>query len=156
MSHYINPKSISSYLSGLCNQLEIYFSEVQAEQNLPLVKKTLAGSKKRFSSPTKRKHAITRDDLLQVINFYQMSSHHDDLLFVALLVTGFYALLRLGEMTLPDDPHLKDNQKLTMSLLVTIEADSYSFFLPTHKADAFFEGNKVLIKKSRHATDLYK
>ena len=78
MSHYIDLKVISSYLSGLCNQLEIYFLSIQTECNSALVKKTLASSKKCFSSPTKQKYALTCNNMLHVIDFYKHSTQHND------------------------------------------------------------------------------
>ena len=44
---------------------------------------------------------------------YRSSSLHDDLLFVAQLLTGFFALLRLGELTVPDDVYLRNPSKIT-------------------------------------------
>lgn len=155
MSHHINPKSLSSYLSGICNQLEIYFPDVRAARNSPLVKKTLSGSKKRFSSPTKRKTALTLDDILYVAKRYPTSPSYDDDLFLAMLTTGFFALLRLGEMAIPDDLKLRDYRKVTLASSVSVSDNSFSFFLPTHKADAFFEGNRVLIKRRKHQPDPY-
>ena len=42
-AHYIKPDSVSSYLFGICNQLEPFFPEVQTSRLHWLVKKTLAG-----------------------------------------------------------------------------------------------------------------
>ncbi|KAF8798608.1 hypothetical protein BYT27DRAFT_7122992 [Phlegmacium glaucopus] len=38
MSHHINPKSVASYLSGIAQQLEPFFPEVQRSRRSPLVK----------------------------------------------------------------------------------------------------------------------
>ena len=43
MSHHIDPKSVSAYLSGICQQLEPYFPNVHASRHSPLVDKTLKG-----------------------------------------------------------------------------------------------------------------
>ena len=40
-AHYIKPNSVSLYLSGICNQLEPFFPEVQTSRHHWLVKKTL-------------------------------------------------------------------------------------------------------------------
>ncbi|KNZ76177.1 hypothetical protein J132_11297 [Termitomyces sp. J132] len=114
MSHHIDPKSISSYLLGICNQLEVCFPDVRIKHNSLLIKKTLASSKKRF-----QKQALCRDNLLCFIDYYQESSAHDDLLFLALVVTGFYGLLKLGKMTMPDNVALI--AALTKDMDCTIE-----------------------------------
>lgn len=103
MSHQINSKSIFSYLLGICNQLKIYFPKIHAAKNSLLVKKTLSGSKKRFSSPTKQKSVLTQDDILYVIKNFSANSSYDDILFLAMLTTSFFALLQLGEMAILDD-----------------------------------------------------
>jgi hypothetical protein len=78
-----------------------------------------------------------------------MSSHHDDLLFLAMLMTGFYGLLRLGEMTFPDDASLRNWRKVTRRNSVKVATIHYEFLLPGHKADRFFEGNKIIIPSRR-------
>ena len=65
------------------------------------------------SSPTKRKRALTFDDLYKVVNALATSTLHDDLLFVAMLLTGFFTLMRLGELTFPDEICLRNWKKIT-------------------------------------------
>src|SRR5258705_13008891 len=43
MSHHINPKSVNSYLSGICNQLEPFFPDVCKAYHHHLFTKTLQG-----------------------------------------------------------------------------------------------------------------
>src|SRR5882762_3517601 len=50
-SFYINPKSVDSYLSGICNQLEPYFPEVRQSRKSYLVNRTLAGAKRYRGTP---------------------------------------------------------------------------------------------------------
>ena len=73
---------------------------------------------------------------------------HDDLLFLAQLLTGFFALLRLGELTFPDDARLCNPSKVAKRSSVTVDENSFSFFLPSHKGDKFFEGNTIVLMKS--------
>ena len=40
-----------------------------------------------------------------VMQHYQSSYLHNNLLFVTQILTGFFALLQLGELTLPDDTY---------------------------------------------------
>ena len=68
-----------------------------------------------------------------VIKYYAKSTRHDNLLFVAILLTGFFALLRLGELTLPNDKLIRDWKKIVRRDTVSIRHDSYAFHLPTIK-----------------------
>ena len=50
-----------------------------------------------------------------------LSNSHNDLLFFVILLVGFHVLMCLGEL---------------------------SFFLPGHKANKFFEGNKIIVPQN--------
>jgi len=106
--------------------------------------------------PTSRKCALTLEDLGMVINTLGQSADYNDHLFVAQLLTGFFALFHLGEMTYPDDPELHDPRKVTKCNSVRVCDTSFQFFLPGHKADRFFEGNKIIVRKNHHAFDPHK
>jgi hypothetical protein len=145
-SFYIKPDSVDSYLSGICQQLEPFYPNVREIRKSILCKRTLSGCKRLRGTPTNRKRALTMDDLQIVIDHYANSTSHDDLLFVSQLITGFFALMRLGELTISDDKSLFDYRKITKRTSVLISNDNYRFFLPSHKADRFFEGNTVIIQ----------
>ena len=100
------------------------------------------------------KRALTVDDLQLVINHYRTSTLHDDLLFVAMLITGFFRLLRLGKMTFPNEPSLQNWKKVTRRNTVKLQDTLYEFLLPGHKADRFFEGNRIIIPASRFNINL--
>ena len=51
MSAHIKPDSVNSYLSGICNELEVHFPDVCKNQNSILVSRTLAGCHQRFGTP---------------------------------------------------------------------------------------------------------
>jgi hypothetical protein len=87
------------------------------------------------------------DDLVQVIDYYSESDSHDDLLFVTQLLSGFFALHRLGELTVPDDTSLIDHRKIIPRTSVVLSENDYRYFLPSHKADRIFEGNTVIIQR---------
>jgi len=146
-SSYIEPRSMDSYLSGICHQLESYFPDIRAARSSPLVKRTLRGCKRMKSSPINRKRALTLEDLGRVINYYSKSTLHNDILFVAMLLTGFFALLRLGELTLPNDKSIRDWKKVVRRDTVHVCHDSYGFHLPHHKADRYFEGNHIIVRR---------
>ena len=106
-------------------------------------------------TPTKRKTPLTVTNLLTVTNHLADSTIHDDLLFNAQLNTGFTGLLCLGEMTWPDRITLRNYKKVTMWFSMEWTADSYSFWLPTHKTDTTFEGNRIVVKKIIGAPNPY-
>ena len=149
MCHHINPRSVNTYLSGISQQLEANFPAVKEARNSTLVRRTWQGCMRMKGVATVRKRALTTDDLNLVIARCHMSTNHDDLLFLAMLLTGFFGLLRLGEMTFPDDTSLRNWKKVTRRNTVKVTIQHYEFLLPGHKADRFFEGNKIIIPSRR-------
>lgn len=149
MCFHINPRSVNTYLSGISQQLETHFPTVKAARNSSLVRRTLKGCMRMRGRATVRKRALTTDDLRLVVNHYKHSTSHDDLLFLAMLFTGFFGLLRLGELTFPDDTSLHNWKKVTRRNTVTVSESQYEFLLPGHKADRYFEGNKIIIPARR-------
>ncbi|KAF9457515.1 hypothetical protein BDZ94DRAFT_1131972, partial [Collybia nuda] len=93
MCHHIKPKSVSSYLSGICNELLPIYPNVQTHRKHKLVTNTLHGCMKIRTTPTSRKRAITRSELANVCIKLQNEPAHDDKLFLAILVTGFHGLM---------------------------------------------------------------
>ena len=98
LSSHIKPDSVrvNSYLSGICQQLEPFFPEVRRNRNSMLVTRTMTGCMRRFGTPTKRKTPLSRANLLFILDSLVSAPSHDDLLFIALILTGFHALMRLG------------------------------------------------------------
>jgi hypothetical protein len=145
MSHYIKPSSVATYLSGICNCLEPHFPDVRSVRNSPVVTRSLAGMKKLrgFSVPL-QKRALSVDDISSLLNAHHSGSH-DDLLFLSMLLTGFSALLRLGEMTVSNSPAKRSSKKITLRHTLSLQHDHYSFQLPFHKADRLYQGNKIIV-----------
>ena len=150
MCHLLVPDTVSNYLSGLCQQLEPYFPDVRTIRHSLLVKRTLKGCRRLRGVATKRKRALTFDDLYLVHNTLNNSTSHDDRLFLAMLFTGFFALMRLGELSFPNDKQLQNWRKVTKRSSIVIANDQYEFHLPCHKADPFFEGNRIIVKKQQY------
>ena len=61
-----------------------------------------------------------------------------------MILTSFHGLLRLGDLAF-NNPNLQNWRKVTKRSSLNILPLQYNFLLPTHKADKFFEGNKVVI-----------
>lgn len=152
MCHHIQPRSVNSYLSGISNQLEPYFPNVRTARKSALVSRTLAGAQKQFSNPTSRKQPLAIENLSAIISSYPNPAH-DDILFITITLCGFFALHRLGELTQPDNSSLRDPRKLIKRSSVRLLQNMFSYMLPGHKADRFFEGNTVLISKQLESAD---
>lgn len=152
MCHHIKPKSVDSYLSGICNQLEPFSPDVRVHRRHRLVAKTIQGCKKLRPSTPSRKRPLTRSDLQSIAPQYLCDAYYDDILFFSLLLTGFHGLMRLGELVWPDQVKLRDYRKVICRNTVQLNQGSFEFFLPGHKADRFFEGNIVIIQ-STHTLD---
>ncbi|RDX45993.1 hypothetical protein OH76DRAFT_1485786 [Lentinus brumalis] len=154
-SHHIEPRSVDAYLSGICSELEPFYPEVRTNRRSPLVARTLKGCKRLYSKPVRRKRALTRDDLNLVVSSLSHSDAYDDRLFLSLLLTGFHALLRLGELVWPDQRDLRSYSKLSRRTTVTISPDSFEFTLHSHKTDRQFAGDTVLVHKTVSGADPY-
>ena len=155
LSTHIKPDSVNSYLSGVCRQLEPFFPDVRHNRKTMLVSRTMTGCMRRFGTPVKRKTPLSRANLLLILDSMVSEPSHDDLLFAALILTGFHGLMRLGELVFPDKKKLRNYRKISLRHSVSILPEQYSFFLPSHKGDRFFEGNTIIIQKLNTATDPY-
>ena len=145
MSHQISPRSVKTYLSGLVQQLEPEFPSIRNLRASRLVSKVMRGCLKMRGQEIQRKKALSIADLRFLTQQIDWPCDHDDLLFVAILYTGFHGLLRLGEMTFPDDASIRDWWKVIKRSSLVLTTHSYEFILPAHKADKTFEGNKVIV-----------
>jgi len=146
MCHHINPKSVSTYLSGICNTLEPHFPNIRTLRLDPLVVRTLAGMKKlRGGLTPHRRRPLTEEDLLLLLAEYK-TDRFDDCLFLAIVLCGFHALLRVGELTEPDSIAKRAFIKMTLRNTLKLLTDRYSYHLPYHKGDRFFEGNIVMVQ----------
>jgi hypothetical protein len=153
MSQHIKPSSVESYLTGITHYLLTYYPEISKWHSAPIVHQTLCGCKKLYNTPVARKQALTLHDLTVITKHYFRSTLHDDLLFVVLLLTGFFGLLQLGELVYPEDKTLDNPRKIVQQKSLTLVASSFSFQLPYHKANKFFKGNTVLIKTNTTSND---
>jgi hypothetical protein len=152
MSHHISPRSVGCYLSRIIQQLEPFFPDARVHRNSNLVQHTLAGCMKLLSQLIHHKHPLALSDLDTVIAHYYLSTpSHDDLLFIAQLLTGFFALLRLGEMVFSDSEAICNWRKVSRQHTVHLTDTLFDFVLPYHKANRFFTGNQVLVTRGTSA-----
>ncbi len=156
MLHHIKLTLIKSYLSGICAELEPFYPDICSICSSKLVNHTLVGCTKLYSSPAKRKRALTENDLQLIIHSAPHAAMHDDLLFLAIVLVGWHCLLRLGELVDPDVTHLQDFHKSISCLSVKFHELPHphvSLFLPMHKADWFFEGSTIIFEKCTSGID---
>ncbi len=149
MSIKIDSKSVGTYLSGICNKLEDFFPDVCATCKSRLIAQILAGCKRWRGKPIQRKQPLSRAHLQRTCTNLSHSSTYDDVLFVAMLYTGFGTLLHLGELTQPDNARLRNPRKIVKRMSFFQVRDGYGFILPYHKADRLFEGNHVIVHTCR-------
>lgn len=89
------------------------------------------------------KRALSLDDLRLLLCAYGTSNVYNDKLFLAIVFTAFWALLRLGETVAPDSLTLHSPRKMSLRYPLSITDNNFSFFLPMHKADRFYEGRTL-------------
>ena len=155
-SSHINPRSIDSYLSGVCNQLESHFPDVWNTHKSPMVSWVLKGAKCHFGRTTAYKLPLTIGNLNTVFAALGTTPSHNNTLFIAQLFTGFENLLCLGELCRPDKVALCDYCKVTMWYTIDIFENYIGLLLPAHKGNAFFKGNCLIIwYSSTKAFDLF-
>ena len=145
-SSFINPKSVDSYLSSIANQMEVFFPDVHRNRNSALVSHTLRDTKRWHGSPIHCKTPLSLEDLKVVYNDLKLSTDHNDLLFLSQLLVGFHALLCLAELCFPDHLLLRDFSKISLQSSICWLHNTFSFWLPSHKADPTFEGSCLVVQ----------
>ena len=146
MSAHIRPDSGVVYLAGVCNHLESEFPEVHQHRTNPIVKHTLAGCLCRAWQQPSHKPPLDLTNLYHVLQLTTPVSSHDELLFAALLGTGFFALMHLGELVWPDSIQLQSYHKVILRQTLAINTNGYLFTLPTHKTARLGHGNTILVR----------
>src|SRR5258708_33709767 len=141
MLHHIKPTSVKSYLSGICTELEPFYPDIHSIRSSKLVNHTLTRCTKLYGSPAKRKRALTKSNLLMIIQSTPHHTTHDNLLFNAIVLVGWHGLLRLGELVDHNTLSLHDYSKSISHLSVkfhTTPCPHISLFLPMPNAARFF------------------
>ena len=114
MAHHIKPTSVPKYLSGIISSLEPHFPNVCEIWNGHLITQTLAGMRKlRGYTGTTQKCTLTEDDLVTILATFS-SGTLDDILIIAIILTGFCTFLHLGKMTQSDNKQKWAFRKLTL------------------------------------------
>lgn len=130
--------SVSSYLSVVVWQLEIYYPSVQATSQSPVIKQKLPEIQQVHSLPVHCKEPLTIFDLQQVFCHFSSSMYHNNFLFVGQLFVGFDQLLCLAELCISNNPWLFDVQKPMKHFDIVLADASIKLLLPVSKLDQFF------------------
>lgn len=152
-SAHIDPKSVNSYLSGICNNLEPFYPDIHKLQLSLAVSCTLKGAKWWHGRPVKRKSPLLVSHLAQICNDLANSTLHNNKLFLCILTCGFSGLHRLGKLTDTDSPQWKNAAKTISRSTLMNGGDHFSYTLPGNKTDTAFEGSWIVIKRFCGAPD---
>lgn len=121
----------------------------------PLVRNAIFGGRKFNAQPIKRSPALLPAELLAFFMATLSAPHsHDDLLALTLAVVGFGALMRLGELVLPQHVGDRDERKyIKRSSVRVVGVSEFHFHLPYHKADRSWRGSNVAILEENSIPD---
>lgn len=143
----ISPRTIEAYLSGIASAFSSSVPGIAKVTNSKAVRDVLKGCKRQFSTPVLRKEPLCLQDLAKV--HAASSQVFNDVLFLALLLSGFHALHRLGELTVPDNSKALDERKVIKrtSLFFSSCGGFLRYTLPYNKCNPFFLGSTVILSK---------
>ena len=102
-----------------------------------------------ISNPVQQISPLTRDHLKHLYNHLPRPLSHDNLLFLTMLLVGFFGLLCLGELVQPNTSSLCSATKTSWRHNVCLNWTSFSFIIPQSKADMMFEGDQVDIQRAQ-------
>ncbi|XP_006463340.1 hypothetical protein AGABI2DRAFT_179719 [Agaricus bisporus var. bisporus H97] len=156
VAHYdgVAPDSLDTYLSGISFRLRPYFPDVEKVRKSRFIRNVIKGTKKMIENPVRRKQPITFSQLEDVAGIYNNESNsYDDRLFLALFVTGFFGLMRVGELTDPNDPLLINRRKTIRRDSLVLTDDSASFILPASKTGKTFTKKRVSVQSNGSTSD---
>ncbi|KAF7763527.1 hypothetical protein Agabi119p4_8064 [Agaricus bisporus var. burnettii] len=150
----VAPENLVTYLAAISFRLRPYFPEVERTRKNRYIRAVMRGIKRMIENPVRRKEPITFSQLEDVARLYNNESNsYDDRLFLALLVTGFYGLLRMGELTDPNDPLLINRRKMIRRDSLILTDDSASFVLPACKTGRSFTKKRVSLQSNGSTSD---
>jgi hypothetical protein len=132
------------YLTGARHFLRNFFPDFDSIRANPLVKSTIRGSLKIRADPVQRKLPLRTSHLQTFLHVALQSQCYDDLLFVTILSSAFYACHRIGELV-PATGLLFDWRKIIKRSSLVFPGDRVQYRLPYHKGDPFFRGSDILL-----------
>lgn len=149
----VKPQTVTAYLSGICHYLEQDFPNVREVRMSPIVVRTLKGASRSYGTAVNRKNALTTTDLRNLLhrgNSHAAAGNYDDVLFDTVLLTCFFGLLRLGEVASASNI---SPMAIIQRNSVKMSASTYEFLLPANKTDPYFQGNRIIIRRTTDDLD---
>ncbi|KXN82286.1 hypothetical protein AN958_02766 [Leucoagaricus sp. SymC.cos] len=153
MSQHIKPSLVENYLTRIIHYMTPLYPEVRCWWSTALVTQALCRCKKLYPKLISRCHPLLPSKIDLLTSDYIHRPAHDDLLFLTQVLFGFVCLLWLGKLVFSDDQSLDAPQKFPLQKSVSLITEAASFFLPYHKADRFFEGNKIMALSNNTLSD---
>lgn len=138
--------SVPALLSGLAYHFRVRMSNWDEIRNDERVKRVLTGALKHRHHAATQKLPLTMVHLAHFGGNVRDDSRFDDIAFVAILFTGFFGVMRLGELVVPSVMKF-DERKVIRRDSATMAADSFSFTIPYTKVDHLFAGSFVSITR---------
>lgn len=143
---------VPAILSGLAYFMVVEMKGWEEIRNNPLVIRSITSIRKNRIKPVNRAIPLELDRLdyvMQGVTSGLTNAGFDGLLFASMLSTGFFGIMRLGELVVDSKMSAKDvGRKVIRRDSVVLDSQKFEFHLPYHKGDRFFKGSTVSIKKS--------
>ncbi|KAF9443145.1 hypothetical protein P691DRAFT_797639 [Macrolepiota fuliginosa MF-IS2] len=113
MCDVIKPPTVETYLSGNVYRLQPFYPDIKSNRDSDSAKQVLKGCGRLKSTTILHKLPLSFAQVENISTHYRANNTIDDNLFLAILTGGFFGLLRIGEITDPDDPLLTNRKKIT-------------------------------------------
>lgn len=145
----IGERWVATVLSGLAFYFKERMDNWDAVRSHPSVSNASRATRLLPHAETKRAPPLRPDHLSSLFRLaFADDSTYDNLLVLAIAVAGFGGLMRLGELVGEPVTEFFDARKVVKRNSVIVEpGESFSFVLPFHKGDKFFEGSTVGLVK---------
>jgi hypothetical protein len=139
--------SAPSYLSGARHFLSQIYPDFEQNRAHPTVQATIAGARKVWADPIRRKLPLRTAHLLSFLHIADISDDYDDYLFAVILSCAFYACHRMGELLWPNTKSLRDWRKVIKRGSLHLHDSRAQYLLPYHKGDRFYRGTEILFTR---------
>lgn len=148
-------------IAGILSGLGYYF-KLRMDWDLirsdEIIRRLMISTKKNNDHQVKRAKALPIEIVLSVAASLpegRTDRDYDNLLFGVMLLIGFFGVMRLGEIVIPNSPDQNHHRKIIQRSSVKMEFSHFRFRLPYHKADRLYEGSTVSIARDSLPSKCY-
>lgn len=144
-------------LSGLARYFKLRM-DWNLIRNDERITRLIQGTKKLTDKKIKKAKALPIESILLVAASLpegRTDKDYEDLLFGVILLTGFFGVMRSGELLIPDRPNRDSYRKIIQRNSVVLDKLFYQFSLRYHKADRFYNGSTVTITEASLPSKCY-